>query len=188
MSEVKLDPHRLSASHSDCLKTQLTTVDVLHGKYFMAVAACVMQCRVIYVATAVEVDWWADRFLRDPRLDTVALDIEWRVTFKTGGATKHRNGVWSQQSAYAGSRWRRLHEARSSTCTLLVCIIRVHDGANKIGTQGRRLGQQPWCSWHTSAPIRRRVSRSTHACCCMWRSPARHRRCVHCCNRRDLRR
>lgn len=43
-----------------------------------------LQCRVIYAGTAVEVDWWADRILRDPQIGVTALDIEWRVTFKTG--------------------------------------------------------------------------------------------------------
>ena len=42
------------------------------------------QCRVIYVSTAVEVEWWANRFLDDPWLAVVGFDIEWRVTFKTG--------------------------------------------------------------------------------------------------------
>lgn len=43
-----------------------------------------LQCRVIYAGTAVEVDWWAGRILQDPQIGVTALDIEWRVTFKTG--------------------------------------------------------------------------------------------------------
>jgi hypothetical protein len=43
-----------------------------------------LQCRVIYAGTAVEVEWWADRILQDPQIGVTALDIEWRVTFKTG--------------------------------------------------------------------------------------------------------
>jgi len=42
---------------------------------------------VIYVGTAVEVDWWAKRFLNDPELLAVGFDIEWRVTFKKGKRT-----------------------------------------------------------------------------------------------------
>lgn len=42
---------------------------------------------MIYVGTAVEVDWWANRFLNDPELLAVGFDIEWRVTFKKGKRT-----------------------------------------------------------------------------------------------------
>lgn len=42
-----------------------------------------MQCRLIYVATANEVDLWSCRLL-DPAIEVVGWDIEWRVTFKSG--------------------------------------------------------------------------------------------------------
>ncbi len=84
MVEVQNDEtaHSLLAHREQCwrrLLGPLAAVDTNH--------AHAPQCRVIYVSTAVEVDWWAHRFLADPHLPVVGFDIEWRVTFKTGKCT-----------------------------------------------------------------------------------------------------
>lgn len=42
-----------------------------------------LQCRLIYVATANEVELWSCRLL-DPAIEVIGWDIEWKVTFKSG--------------------------------------------------------------------------------------------------------
>ncbi len=45
-----------------------------------------VQCRVIYATSGVEVDWWCKRLL-DPQLAAIGWDIEWKVTFKRGAGS-----------------------------------------------------------------------------------------------------
>lgn len=63
-----------------------------------------VQCRVIYATSGVEVDWWCKRLL-DPQLAAIGWDIEWKVTFKRGAGSIISAGCRLQAEIRQGQVW-----------------------------------------------------------------------------------
>ena len=168
----------------------------MHAQHGELAAACdvncrtlSVQCRVIYVATAVEVDWWAQRIVEDPRIEATALDIEWRVTFNTGETQVNVHPPYSGSTViisavhYLQVQAGPVQNDRTSlSCSLHMTWWHVvgRHGNQQPSLQGRRRGRRPWCSWPTGGRRRRRASRPAPASCCTWRPLDSRRSCASC--------